>query len=176
MTPAPVLGVAAATTVALVLVACGAAESPASKPSAARPSRNAPPGDLAHDRDGWQQLLVRHADIRRGVVRLPNGMSTVTESDVPAVATLIQDHVRAMKARMDDGRRVRTWDPVFAELFDRHDMIRISVELTAHGARVVETTDDPEALLLLRSHAAAVTEFVREGCPAARRFTPYAPE
>lgn len=155
------------------LAACGAAEPPSPARTAEPLGPDAVPTSLAHDRDVWQELLVRHASIRREVRRIPDGVSTLTESDDPTVADLIKDHVRSMRSRMQDGRRVRAWDPVFSELFDRHDKVHIVVEFTVHGARVTETTDDPETLLLLRSHAAAVSGFVREGCPAARRSTRY---
>jgi hypothetical protein len=131
------------------------------------------PGTLGYDRDVWQTLLYHHSKIRREVKRLPNGLAAVTESDDPAVAMLIKDHALAMKDRIGKGRRVRTWDPVFRELFDRHDKVRLEVELTAKGVSIVETTDDPETLRLLRSHSAGVTEMVIEGNKASQRETPF---
>ena len=133
----------------------------------------AQPGTQPYDRDVWQTLLHHHDTIRREVRRIPDGLEATTESDDPFVATLIQDHALAMKHRIEHGRRVRTWDPVFRELFDRHRHVRLEVELTEKGVRIVETTQDPVTLRLLKSHSAGVTDMVREGGAAARRETPY---
>ena len=133
----------------------------------------ADPGTHAYDRDVWQTLLYHHDKIRREVKRLPNGLAAVTESDDPAIATLIKDHTLAMKDRMESGARVRTWDPVFRELFARHDKVKLEVVLTEKGVSIVETTDDPETLRLLKSHSAGVTDMVREGGRASQRETPF---
>ena len=133
----------------------------------------ADPGTHAYDRDVWQTLLYHHDKIRREVKRLPNGLAAVTESDDPAIATLIKDHTLAMKDRMESGARVRTWDPVFRELFDRHAKVKLEVVLTEKGVSIVETTDDPETLRLLKSHSAGVTDMVREGGRASQRETPF---
>ncbi len=133
----------------------------------------ADPGTHAYDRDVWQTLLYHHDKIRREVKRLPNGLAAVTESDDPAIATLIKDHTLAMKDRIETGARVRTWDPVFRELFARHDKVKLEVVLTEKGVSIVETTDDPETLRLLKSHSAGVTDMVREGGRASQRETPY---
>ena len=130
-------------------------------------------GTQAYDRDVWQTLLYHHAKIRRSVTLIDKGVSAVTESDDPAVATLIKDHALAMRERMVEGRQVRVWDPVFKELFARHEHVKLVVELTEKGVRIVETGDDPETVRLLRSHASGVTDFVRLGSAAAQRETPY---
>jgi hypothetical protein len=133
----------------------------------------ADPGTRAYDRDVWQTLLYHHDKIRREVKRLPNGLAAVTESDDPAVAALIKDHTLAMKDRMESGARVRAWDPVFRELFDRHAKVKLEVVLTEKGVSIIETTDDPETLRLLKSHSAGVTDMVREGGRASQRETPF---
>ena len=148
------------------LAACPVPRAPTSVSSADR-------GTLPYDRDVWQTLLYYHAKIHRTVTIIANGVSATTESDDPAVATLIKDHALAMQGRMVEGLQVRTWDPVFKELFARHEHVKLSVELTEKGVRIVETGDDPETVRLLRSHASGVTDFVRLGGAAAQRETPY---
>ncbi len=69
-------------------------------------------------------------------------------------------------------RQVRIWDPVFAELFKKHGVVSIEVTLTDKGVQIVESSTDPEAIALLRSHAMGVSGFVREGVKAAPRETP----
>ena len=107
-----------------------------SVPRAPASITEAEPGTVAYDRDVWQTLLHEHASIRRSVTRLPNGLAATTESDNPAVAMLIKDHALAMKRRMESGARVRVWDPVFNELFDRHDKVRLEVTLTEKGVSI----------------------------------------
>ena len=151
-------------------------------PATAVPSRPIPlaptsvttadPGTHAYDRDVWQTLLYHHGKIRRTVTALPDGLAAVTESDDPAVATLIKDHALAMQVRMTEGLAVRTWDPVFKELFERHDKVKLAVQLTEKGVSITETTADPETLKLLRAHSAGITDMVREGSRASQRETP----
>ena len=171
----------------LVAAACTGPSGPASHddlqdgtipppPRAPAEVSEAEPGTLDYDRDVWQTLLHHHASIRRTVTRLPEGLVAVTESDDPAIARLIQDHALAMKQRMTTGARVRIWDPVFVELFDRHDKVRLDVTLTPRGVSIRETTDDPATLRLMRSHAAGVSDMVREGSAASQRPTPFVEE
>ena len=156
------------------------AEGTAGHPSAPRLVPRAPtsvstadPGTQAYDRDVWQTLLYFHEKIRRQVTSLPNGLAAVTESDDPEVATLIKDHALAMRERMAEGRAVRTWDPVFRKLFERHGAVHLQVVLTEKGVRIEETTDDPETLRLMRSHSAGISDMVRDGSRAAQRDTPF---
>jgi len=151
-------------------------------PATAVPSRPIPlaptsvttadPGTHAYDRDVWQTLLYHHGKIRRTVTALPDGLAAVTESDDPAVATLIKDHALAMQVRMTEGQAIRTWDPVFKELFERHGKVKLAVMLTEKGVSITETTSDPETLKLLRAHSAGITDMVREGSRASQRETP----
>ena len=155
--------------------AAGSLASPAVCPVPRAPTSvsSADRGTQPYDRDVWQTLLYHHAKIRRTVTMIDNGVSAVTESDDPAVATLIKDHALAMRDRMVEGRQVRVWDPVFKELFARHTHVKLAVELTEKGVRIVETGDDAETVRLLRSHASGVSDFVRVGSAAAQRETPY---
>lgn len=127
---------------------------------------------VAKDRDMWHELLGANTRIRRTVRHTETGVEAVTESEDPAVAGKIIEHAKAMQARMKVGAQVRVWDPVFAELFKKHGAVRIEVTPTDKGVKVVESSADPEAVALLRSHAMGVSEFVREGFKAAPRPTP----
>lgn len=129
------------------------------------------PGSLAYDRSVWHSLLNDHTKIRRAVRHLPNGVAATTESDDPHVAARIIDHAKAMQTRMASGARVRVWDPVFADLFAKHESVRMEVTPTAKGVQIIETSDDPEAVALLRSHAMGVSEFIRAGFDAAPKTT-----
>ncbi len=126
---------------------------------------------VAQDRAVWQQLLSDHVKIRRSVVYTPTGVEATTESDDPAVSARIIDHAKAMRARVEAGAVVRIWDPVFEELFARHGSVKLEVSPTAKGVTIIESSEDPEATALLWSHAAGVSDFVREGHGAGSRAT-----
>jgi hypothetical protein len=137
---------------------------------------DAEPGTTDYDMQVWKALLRDHTKIRRTVRHIDRGVEAQTESDDPRIAALIKDHVLAMKDRIRDGYPVRGWDPVFRELFKRHHLIRIDVVLTEKGVKIVETSDDPETVRLMRSHAAGVSDFVKEGFAIMDRETPYIDE
>ena len=144
-----------------------------SRPPSKAPADNAYPGvnSVGYDRGVWQQLLTDAPKIRRSVVYTSTGVQATTESDDPAVIARIKDHAAAMQARMKTGARVRVWDPVFQDLFDHHDAVRLEVTQTENGVRIVEAADSPEVVSLLWSHAAGVSDFVREGHEAGGRAT-----
>lgn len=156
--------------------ASASGEQPASSqtPASNTPANDPYPGvnSVAKDRDMWQELLGAHTKIRRTVRHTESGVEAVTESDDPAVAAKIIEHAKAMQARMKVGAQVRFWDPVFAELFKKHGAVTIDVTPTGKGVKIVESSADPDAVALLRSHAMGVSEFVREGHTAAPRETP----
>lgn len=169
-TPAA-LAVVAGTALAMALLVSGCATKGDARAETATPRADAGVNPISHDRDAWMQLLREHTLIRRSVTYTANGVDAVTESDDPAVAARIRAHAQAMQARIKAGARVRVWDPVFADLFEKHGAVRLEVTPTDRGVRIAESSDDPEAVRLLWSHAAGVSEFVREGPPANRRAT-----
>ena len=131
-------------------------------------------GDAGGDVHGTiHALMAAHTAVERRVADVPGGVETVTESDDPAVVALIRTHVRQMAARMEAGRPIRRWDPLFAELFARADAVAMRVEDTPRGVRVVETSADPQVTLLIRQHARrAVSEFVERGMDRMHEPTP----
>jgi len=127
------------------------------------------PGTLEYDKAVFSALLDDHAKIRRTVTPLPNGIEAVTESDDPAIAARLQDHVLAMKDRLHTGRRLRQWDPLYVAVFDDADYITLEVTKTAKGVRVIETSNDPHVAEIIRIHAGVVSGFAREGFDEAAR-------
>ena len=89
-----------------------------------------PGGDMM----GIHFLFAHRDEIRRTVVQIPGGVRTTTEADDPAVVTQLQEHVRAMYARLEEGRPINTHDPLFAALFKNAD--KIDVADRTHRARV----------------------------------------
>lgn len=133
---------------------------------------NMGPEMMAHMRT-IHQLLMEHGKIQRRVSNLPNGIESWTESEDPAIAEAIQRHVHQMKDRMEKGQTIRHMDPVFRELFEHHEKVHIQINPTEKGVHVVETSPDPQVVLLIQQHAnRAVSEFVEEGMSRAMQPTP----
>ncbi|NND96689.1 MAG: DsrE family protein [Pirellulaceae bacterium] len=130
--------------------------------------------DERHDEDHevFQYLLTHHEKINRTVKELPNGVETLTESDVPEIADKIKDHVQWMEYRIKETHPIRMRDPLFAEIFKHTDKIVMKHEDTEKGVRVVETSDDPYVATLIKAHAKAVSGFVERGFAEAMKNHP----
>lgn len=131
------------------------------------------PNGIAEARDVFHELLRNHDAIKRTVEDIPGGVRTLTTSDDPQIAALIQLHVRQMAARYDAGMPVRNWDPLFTELLKHYDKVTLTIEDVDNGLRVTETSEDPQVVLLIRQHAHhGVSEFVERGFDRAHEETP----
>lgn len=121
--------------------------------------------DSRHDADHevFQFLLQNHKKIKRTVKELPDGVETLTESSDNEVAEQIKDHVEWMEYRIKNTNPIRMRDPLFAELFQHTDKIRMVHEDTENGVRVTETSDDPYVAGLIKAHAKVVSGFVERG-------------
>ena len=128
---------------------------------------------MMEDMKGIRTMLMQHEKISRRVENLPNGVKTWTTSEDPQLASAIQKHVRQMKERMKDNRPIRQMDPLFRELFDQADKIKLEYEEVENGIVVMETSDDPKVVKLIQQHAhRAVSEFVERGMGRAMEPTP----
>lgn len=124
------------------------------------------------DQEVFHYLLAHHEEVRRSVTKTGEGVETLTESDNPDVTRKIQEHVASMHERIQDGRGLRYWDELFAEIFRRHKLIEMSVDNTEKGVRVRESSDDPVVVALIQAHAEAVSMFVEYGFEEAHRNHP----
>ena len=124
------------------------------------------------DRQLFHFLLTNHEKISRTVKQLPNGVETLTETDDPAIAAKIQEHVRWMQYRVEETKPIRMRDPLFAEIFRHTDKIKMVVVDTDKGVRVTETSEDPYVVKLIKAHAEAVSGFVAKGFSEAMKNHP----
>lgn len=115
------------------------------------------------------QLLMNHARIKRTVTHLPNGIRTVTESDDPQVARIIQAHVTSMSLRLTEGREFNIFSTTLPVLFANKDKIQSKVDATEKGSAVTRTSTDAQVVAALQGHAAEVTELAKEGMVAFHR-------
>lgn len=127
-----------------------------------------------HQRDQsvFHELLRRHADIRREVEEVPNGIRARTWALDPDLVPLLHDHAKEMHRRVQEKFGLRYWDPAFAELFAQADKVEMAVSLTENGVEVLETSSDPNVVKLIRTHGATVSAFVAEGGRAAAQESP----
>jgi hypothetical protein len=128
-----------------------------------------PGGGRGGDMMQIHALFARRNQIRRTVTQIPGGVRATTESDDPAVAAQLRDHVQSMYARLRDARPINTRDPLFAALFKNADKIKVKMEDTPKGIIVTETSDDPAVVSLIRRHADVVSLFIENGMPEMMR-------
>lgn len=129
----------------------------------------------AHQAD-IQNLLDRHNSLRRVTEHLPNGIRTCTTSNDPALVRILQRHAQDMKARFAKGRAIRSWDPLFAMLFEQRDTIHVELIERADGLCAELTCTDPALIPLIHAHDEAIMRFVAEGRTAASQESPIPPK
>ncbi|MEJ2468322.1 MAG: hypothetical protein P8Y51_04500 [Campylobacterales bacterium] len=131
--------------------------------------------DAQHKADEalYHELLQRHAELERMTHKTEDGIEVVTRvtSGAPALVKILQDHAVGMKKRFDGGRAVRSWDPLFVELFDRRSDIDLTWEMLDDGIKVRLTSDDPEVRDLIARHDETLHAFVKHGFGAAKHDT-----
>jgi hypothetical protein len=124
---------------------------------------------FADDMQLVRGMLFSHDRIKRTVTNLPDGIRTVTESDDPQVAQVIQTHVASMVQRLGDGKEFNLFSKTIPVLFENRDKIKTTVETTAKGSVVTQTSSDAKVVTALQEHAAEVDELVRDGMAAMMR-------
>jgi len=113
-------------------------------------------------------LFQKHEGITRDVVLLPNGIKTITEAADETLRDAIVNHVTMMITRLEDGQNpeVRIQSPTLDELFAVYQDIETTIEMTEMGVAVVQTSANPEAVRLLQTHAAEVSDMAARGMEA----------
>jgi hypothetical protein len=137
-------------------------QSVAQQPVAPSPSTATAEMDVIHT------LIAGHDAIRRTVTNLPDGIRTVTESDDPQIAKLIQDHVVSMNQRVNSRSDPGFPDesPALKLILRNGDKVQTTVELTRNGAVAVRKSKDPRIVAALQSHALEVSDLVKRGMEA----------
>lgn len=119
-------------------------------------------------------LFSNHDKVKRTVEKTDKGYVATTESDDPAIASALREHVKQMSARLESGLMVRRWDPAFAEYVAHYKDIKHKVSKTKTGIRITVTGKTPEAIRVAQNHAAVISEFVKDGWKAHDRSHPVA--
>ena len=125
--------------------------------------------DATEEESAEMALLFRNfQSIDRKVENLPNGIRTVTNSSDPDTMAALASHVTGMIQRVEEGRdpKVFIQSPTLDIFFQRGDAIETEIELTDEGIIVTQTSDDPEVVASLQTHAAEVTDMADRGMQA----------
>jgi len=120
-------------------------------------------------------LLEGHTSLKRVTEHLPNGIRTCTTSDDPELARILLRHAEDMNARFAKGRAIRSWDPLFAMLFEQRDTIHVELIAREDGLCAELTCTDPALIPLIHAHDEALMRFVAEGRTAASQESPVPP-
>lgn len=106
--------------------------------------------------------------LSREVENLPNGIRTVTRSTDPEVMDVLVSHVIGMIGRVEakDDPRIIIQSPTLDIFFDRAEGIETEIDVTDEGIVVVQTSDDPELVTALQTHAAEVSDMAERGMMA----------
>jgi hypothetical protein len=116
------------------------------------------------------ELMINHDRIHRTVTNLTDGIRTITESDDPETAKTIQEHVLTMNQRLSAGNDpgLPMESPALRSIFRNADKVQTSIQTTAKGVIVVQTSTDPETAAALQEHASEVSDLVKGGMAAMR--------
>ncbi len=128
----------------------------------------------AHQAD-IQTLLEGHSALHRVTEHLPNGIRSCTTSDSPELAAILLRHAEDMKARFAKARAIRSWDPLFAMLFEQRDTIHVELIARENGVCAELTCTDPALIPLIHAHDEALMQFVTAGRAAASKESPIPP-
>ncbi|WP_292022361.1 hypothetical protein [Maritimibacter sp. UBA3975] len=106
--------------------------------------------------------------LSRTVENLPNGIRTVTSSSDPEVMAALVSHVVGMIGRVEagDDPRIFIQSPTLDIFFDRAEGLVNEIEVTEAGIVVVQTSDDPDLVAALHTHAAEVSDMAERGMQA----------
>ena len=114
-------------------------------------------------------VLFRNFEtITREVTELPNGIRTVTRSSNEDVMTNLVSHVVGMIGRVENGDdpKIMIQSPTLDIFFMRGETIQSEIDVTEEGIVVVQTSDDPEIVTALQTHAAEVSDMADRGMQA----------
>jgi len=115
------------------------------------------------------RVMFDHFDtLRRSVETLPNGIRTVTTSSDLDVMEALVSHVTGMIARVQagDDPQIMIQSPTLDIFFDRPDAMDTTIDITNEGIVVVQTSEDPEIVAALHTHAGEVSAMAERGMQA----------
>lgn len=121
--------------------------------------------DEQHKKDQalFAELLEHHDQLKRTTETTAHGIIAYTTSENPHLAEILKQHVESMEVRFGQGRAIRSWDPLFAALFEYRDRIQMTYESIDNGVKATLSSDDPKLIELIHCHDQTLHKFVNEG-------------
>lgn len=128
------------------------------------------PGSTEAETFELAALFHNHTAVTREQTNLPDGICARTKPGDPELAGIILSHVVGMIARIEDGRdaQVPVQSATLDVLYRNRALIDTVLEPTDHGILVIQTSQDPETVAALQTHAAEVSAMVENGMRAIR--------
>lgn len=127
-------------------------------------------GENVTDAESDEMALMfrQFQTLTRTVENLPDGIRSVTTSSDPAVMDALVSHVTVMIARVEagDDPQVFIQSPTLDIFFERREALRTDIQVTDAGIVVTQTSDDPELVQALHTHAAEVSDMAARGMEA----------
>lgn len=117
-------------------------------------------------RKNIHELFNNHDKVTRKLEITDKGYTATTTTDDPALAKVLQTHVKQMETRLEEGYFIRRWDPAFAEYGEHYDDIQFRAELIEHGIKVIAVGKTDEAVKVAQNHAKVINQFVENGWTA----------
>jgi hypothetical protein len=113
-------------------------------------------------------LFQNFETLTRKVTNLPNGIRSVTHSSDAGVMDQLISHVTGMIDRVERASdpKIFIQSPTLEIFFARGSSIKSVVDVTEVGIIVTQTSDDPEVVSALHTHAAEVSEIAARGMQA----------
>jgi hypothetical protein len=117
-------------------------------------------------------MFQNFRSIDRTVTDLPNGIVTLTNSSDPEVMDVLVSHVSGMINRVEEKRdpQIFIQSQTLDILFERSERIETEIDVTDKGISVTQTSDDPEVVTALQTHAAEVTAMADQGMHAVHQM------
>ena len=115
-----------------------------------------------------KEIFRSHQGITREVTNLINGIVTTTEAEDEQLREAIVSHVSMMVTRLEEGKNPEVFiqSPTLDALFGVYEDIDTEIEMTDKGVKVIQTSSNPEAVRLLQTHAAEVSDMAKRGMQA----------
>jgi hypothetical protein len=106
--------------------------------------------------------------LTRTVDNLPNGIRTATRSSDQEVMGALASHVVGMIDRVErgDDPQIMIQSQTLDIFFVRGDLIETEIDFTDEGIIVIQTSDDPQIVEALQTHAAEVSAMADRGMQA----------
>lgn len=120
----------------------------------------------------FKELLREHGNLKRQTLQIEDGIISTTTANTPELVKILQDHVAGMEKRFGMDRAIRSWDPLFAALFEYKDQITMAYRNIENGIEATITTDNPKLLELIQCHDQTLHGFIDEGFEAGGRESP----